>query len=96
MQPLIASNTSRRRFLGLVLTLAGAIAGPALARAQDATPGMKRRQDRRDDRGGRLQKRDDKFVERRDDPIGIRGPQRREDHRELRNDRKVDRRERLY
>lgn len=76
--------------------MGGAIAGPALARAQDGTPGMKHRQDRRDDRGDRLQKRDDKFVERRDDPIGVRGPQRREDHRELRNDRRVDRRERVY
>ncbi len=91
-----SSNTSRRRFLRRILTLAGAIAGPALARAQDSTPGMKRRQDRRDDRGDRLQKRDDKFVERRDDPIGVRGPQRREDRRVVRDDRRVDRRERVY
>ncbi len=88
-------NTSRRRFLNLILALAGALAGPALARAQEATPGMKRRQDRRDDRGDRVQKRDEKFVERRDDPIGVRGPERRKDHRELRNDRRTDRRERV-
>jgi hypothetical protein len=64
--------------------------------SQDATPGMKRRQDRRDDRGERLQQRDEKFVERRGDPIGVRGPQRREDRRGLRTDRRTDRRERLY
>ena len=57
---------------------------------------MKRRQDRRDDRGERVQQRDDKWVQRRDDPIGVRGPQRRKDRRELRNDRRVDRRERVY
>ena len=96
MQPLTSSNTSRRWFLKLILTLFGAVAGPAFARAQDGTPAMKRRQDRRDDRGDRVQKRDDKFVERRDDPIGVRGPERREDHRDLRTDRKTDRRERVY
>ncbi len=56
---------------------------------------MKRRQDRRDDRGERLQQRDDKWVERRDDPIGVRGPERRKDRRDLRNDRRKDRRERV-
>ena len=96
MQPLTSATTSLRRFLKLIPAVAGAIAGAAFARAQDATPGMKRRLDRRDDRGDRLQTRDDKFVERRDDPIGVRGPQRREDHRELRDDRRVDRRERVY
>lgn len=96
MRPVISSTTSRRRFAKLVLTLVGTVAGPTFACAQDGTPGMTRRQDRRDDRGDHLQKRDDKFVERRDDPIGVRGPQRREDHRELRNDRRVDRRERVY
>ncbi len=95
MKPLTSSNTSRRRFLNLILTVAGALAGPLLARGEEGTPGMKRRQDRRDDRGDRVQKRDDKFVERRDDPIGVRGPQRREDRRGLRNDRKADRRERV-
>jgi hypothetical protein len=35
-------------------------------------------------------------VERSDDPIGIRGPQRREDRGELRGDRRNDRRERIY
>lgn len=72
------------------------MAGPALVCAQDGTPGMKHRQDRRDDRGGRLQQRDDQFVERRDDPIGVRGPQRREDRRVVRDDRQGDRRERVY
>jgi hypothetical protein len=57
---------------------------------------MERRQDKQGNRTQRVQKRDDKMVERRDDPIGVRGPQRREDHREVRTDRKTDRRERLY
>ena len=38
----------------------------------------------------------DKVVARRDDPIGVRGPQRREDRRDTRTDRRTDRRERLY
>jgi hypothetical protein len=36
------------------------------------------------------------MAERSDDPIGIRGPERREDRRDLRQDRRGDRRERLY
>ncbi len=89
------STLNRRRFLASWITLAGTLLFPCLDRAQDATPGMMRRQDRRDDRGDRMQQRDDKFVQRRDDPIGIRGPQRREDRRTLRTDRQSDRRERI-
>jgi hypothetical protein len=43
-----------------------------------------------------MQERDDKMEERRDDPIGVRGPERREDRRDLREDRRDDRRERIY
>jgi hypothetical protein len=85
----------RRQFLAHWLTVVGAIAAPGLALAQDTTPGMGRRQDRRDDRTDRLQQRNDKFVARRGDPIGIRGPERRTDHRDLRTDRRTDRRERI-
>jgi len=88
------SHTPRRRFLAQLLAVAGAIAGPILGFSQ--TQGTKRRQDRRDDRGSRVQDRDDKWVERRDDPIGVRGPERREDRRDVRTDRKTDRRERVY
>lgn len=88
-----SSHKPSRRFLVCFLT-AAVIAGPLLGFSQ--TPGMKHRQDRRDDRTDRVQKRDDKRVERRDDPIGVRGPQRREDRRDVRTDRKTDRRERLY
>lgn len=84
----------RRRFLAQLLIVAGVIIGPILGFSQ--TQGTKRRQDRRDDRGGRVQERDDKRVERRDDPIGVRGPERREDRRDVRTDRKTDRRERVY
>jgi hypothetical protein len=94
MRLMIPSHAPRRRFLAQLLTIAGAIIGPLLGFSQ--TAGTKRRQDRRDDRGDRVQQRDKKMVERRDDPIGIRGPERREDHRELRTDRKTDRRERVY
>ena len=91
MQPMTPFNVQRRRFLAQCLTFAAAIIGPTLGFSQDGTRGMKRRQGRRDDRGDRIQKRDDKFVERRDDPIGVRGPQRREDRRDV----KADRRERV-
>ena len=90
----IPQNTTRRRFLLQLLTVAGAIAVPILGFCQ--TPGMKRRQDRRDDATDRMQERDDKMEERRDDPIGVRGPERREDRRDLREDRRDDRRERIY
>jgi hypothetical protein len=96
MQPPTASNTSRRLFLAQFLAAAAVITGPALAPAQEGTPGMQHRQVRRDDRSDRLQQRDDKWQERRDDPIGVRGPHRREDRRDLRDDRRVDRRERVY
>jgi hypothetical protein len=87
---------TRRRLLAHWLALAASIAGSMIALAQDSsTPGMKRRQDRRDDRVDRVQQRDDKAVQRRTDPIGVRGPQRREDHRDLRTDRRTDRRERV-
>ena len=87
-------NTTRRRFLLQFLTVVGAIAVPILGFCQ--TPGMERRQDRRDDRTDRMQQRDDKMEERRDDPVGIRGPERREDRHDLREDRRDDRRERIY
>ncbi len=90
----IPQNTTRRRFLAQVLIVAGAIAVPIFGFCQ--TPGMERRQDRRDDRTDRMQERDDQMVERRDDPIGVRGPERREDRRDLRQDRRGDRRERVY
>ena len=88
-----SSSKLQRRF-ACYLIITAVIASPLLGFSQ--TPGMKHRQDRRDDRTDRVQKRDDKMVERRDDPIGVRGPQRRKDHRDLRTDRKSDRRERLY
>ena len=90
----VPAYASRRRFLAQVLAMTGAMVGPLLGFSQ--TTGMKRRQDKRDDRTDRLQQRDKKMVERRDDPIGVRGPERRKDHRELRTDRKKDRRERVY
>lgn len=90
----IPQKATRRRFLAQVLTVAGAIAVPILGFCQ--TPGMERRQDRRGDRTDRMEQRGDKMVERSDDPIGIRGPQRREDRRDLRGDRRNDRRERIY
>jgi hypothetical protein len=93
-RPMVASCAPRRRFLAQLLTITGVVVGPLLGFSQ--TPGMKRRQDRRDDRTDRLQQRDDKMGERRDDPIGVRGPQRREDRRDLRTDRRTDRRERIY
>ena len=94
MTLMIPAHAPRRRFLAQLLTMMGAIVGPLLGFSQ--TSGMKRRQDKRDDRTDRLQQRDDKMVERRDDPIGVRGPERRKDHRELRTDRKTDRRERVF
>ena len=90
----IPQKTTRRRFLVQVLTVAGAIAAPILGFCQ--SPGMERRQDRREDRTDRMEERGDKMVERSDDPIGIRGPQRREDRRTLREDRRNDRGERIY
>jgi len=89
------SHTTRRGFVLLSIAMIGTLAARLIALGQDATPGMQRRQDRRDDRGSRLQQRDDKAVARRDDPIGIRGPQRRTDRRDLRTDRRTDRRERI-
>lgn len=84
----------RRHFLTLLLIIVGFLAVPSTGFSQ--TAGMKRRQDRRDDRTERTQDREKKMVERRDDPIGVRGPERREDRREIRTDRKKDRRERVY
>ncbi|HWN93867.1 MAG TPA: hypothetical protein VNT99_02435 [Methylomirabilota bacterium] len=89
-----SSHEARCHFLARLLIITGILFVPLLGFSQ--TPGMDRRYDRQDDRTKRVQKRDDKMVERRDDPIGVRGPQRRADHREVRTDRKVDRRERLY
>jgi len=80
----IPQKTTRRRFLAQLLTVAGAIAAPILGFCQ--APGMERRQDRRGDRTDRVEQRGDKMVERSDDPIGVRGPERREDRRDLRED----------
>ncbi len=91
---MILPRARRRRFLAQILTMTGAIIAPLLGFSQ--TTGIKRRQDRRDDRTGRVQQRDDKLVKRRDDPIGIRGPQRRKDRRDVRTYRRTDRRERVY
>ena len=90
----IPHDTARRRFLAQLLTVAGSIAVPIFGFCQ--TPGMERRQDRRDDRTDRMQQRGDQMVERSDDPIGIRGPERRENRRDLRQDRREVRRERIY
>jgi hypothetical protein len=87
-------RASYRQLLVSLLAIASAIVVPSAALPQ--TPGMERRADRQGDRTKRVQKRDDNMVERRDDPIGVRGPQRREDRRDVRTDRKTDRRERLY
>jgi hypothetical protein len=94
MKRLNLPHASRRRLLAVFLAMTVTIMAPLLVLSQ--TPGMERRQDKRDDRNERVQQRDDKAVERRDDPIGVRGPERREDRRELRTDRKTDRRERIY
>jgi len=97
-----SSATTRRELLARILAGVGVLVSPLLGFAQ--TSGTQRRQDRRSDRservqersterGDRVQQRDDKMVQRRDDPVGVRGPQRREDHRELRTDRQTDRRD---
>jgi hypothetical protein len=93
-KPFSRMRGSRHRWLLYLLIFTGVVVFPLLGFSQ--TAGMDRRFDRQDDRTRRVQKRDDKMVERRDDPIGVRGPQRRADQREVRTDRKVDRRERLY
>ena len=87
-------NTTRRRFLVQLLTVAGVIAVPIFGFCQ--TRGMQRRQDRREDGADRMEKRADNVEERADDPIGVRGPERREDRRDVREDRRDDRRERVY
>ena len=94
MRLMISTHKPLRPLLARLLIITGAIVVPLLGFTKP--PGMERRQDKQGDRTQRVQKRDDKMVERRDDPIGVRGPQRREDHREVRTDRKTDRRERLY
>jgi len=90
----IPQNTTRRRFLAQILTVAGVIAVPIFGFCQ--TRGMQRRQDRREDGADRVEQRGDKMQERADDPIGVRGPERREDRRDLREDRHDDRRERVF
>jgi flagellar biosynthesis/type III secretory pathway M-ring protein FliF/YscJ len=90
----LTQNTTRRRFLVQLLTVAGVIAVPIFGFCQ--TRGMERRQDRREDGADRTEQRGDKMEERADDPIGVRGPERREDRRDLREDRHDDRRERIY
>jgi hypothetical protein len=91
----LSVNVSRRGFLRHWIGLGLVVLGPALVSAEEGTRGMKRRHDRRDDRGERVQKRDDNFKERRDDPIGVRGPERRNDRRDVKDDRRKDRRERV-
>jgi hypothetical protein len=90
----ITQKTTRRRFLAQALIVAGVIAVPSFGFCQ--TRRMERRQDRREDGADRMEQRGDKMEERADDPIGVRGPERREDRRDLREDRHDDRRERIY
>ena len=85
---------TRRRFWAQLLTVAGFLAAPALALSQ--TPGVMRRQDRRQDAGERVEQRGQNMAERQDDPLGVRGVERREDRREVRGDRGSDRRERVF
>lgn len=87
-------NTTRRRFLAQVLIVAGAITVPSFGFGQ--TRRMERREDRREDGADRMQQRADQMAERSDDPVGIRGAERREDRGDLRQDRRGDRRERVY
>jgi hypothetical protein len=93
-QGAISRNSTPQWFLSLLLALIFTVAVPISGFCQ--TRGMEQRQDRRADRGERMQQRGDMMVERSDDPIGIRGPQRREDRGTLRQDRREDRRERIY
>ncbi len=85
---------TRRRFWVQLLTVAGFLAGPAMALSQ--TRGMMRREDRRQDAGARMEQRGENMAERQDDPLGVRGVERREDRRGVRGDRRSDRRERVY
>ena len=91
----MASKTmARRRFCAQLFTVAGFLAWPALALSQ--TRGMNRREDRRQDAGERVEQRGQDLAERQDDPLGMRGVERRQDKREIRDDRRYDRRERVY
>ncbi len=85
---------TRRQFLLRMLTLAGLTAIPSAALAQ--TRGMSRRMDRRVDRGERVNQRGEDMVERSDDPLGVRGVNRRQDRREIRQDRQYDRYDRVF
>ena len=87
-------RTTRRRFWIQLLMVAGFLAAPALALSQ--TRGMMRRQDRSEDAWERMGQRGENMAERQDDPLGVRGGERRQDRRELRGDRRSDRRERVY
>ena len=89
-----SKRMTRRCFWAQLLTVVGFLAGPALALSQ--TSGMKRRQDRRQDAGERVQQRGENMAERQDDPLGVRGVERRQDRREIRGDRRSDRRERVF
>lgn len=89
-----SKRMTRRCFLAQLLTVAGFLAGPALALSQ--TRGMMRREDRRQDAGERMEQRGENVAQRQDDPLGMRGVERREDRREIRGDRRSDRRERVY
>ncbi|MHC1741568.1 MAG: hypothetical protein AB9873_00890 [Syntrophobacteraceae bacterium] len=85
---------TRRGFLIQVLSLAGLLGFSSAALAQ--TPGMSRRMDRRTDRGERMNQRGENMAERSDDPLGVRGVNRREDRREVRHDRQADRYDRVF
>lgn len=87
-------EVSRRGFLIGLLSLAGIIGLSSTAWAQ--TPGMSRRMDRRVDRGDRVNQRAENMVERSDDPLGVRGVERRQDRREIRHDRQGDRYDRVF
>jgi hypothetical protein len=85
---------TRRGFLLQILTLVGMVALPPAALAQ--TRGMERRMDRRVDGVDRMDQRAENMVERSDDPLGVRGVNRREDRRDIRQDRHGDRYDRIY
>lgn len=89
-----SQDMARRTFVIGILSLAGLVGLSTAALGQ--TPGMSRRMDRRVDRGDRVNQRAENMVERSDDPLGVRGVERREDRREIRHDRRTDRYDRVY
>jgi hypothetical protein len=90
----ISRRTTRRRFWVQFFAALGLLTGPAVAVSQ--TPGMMRRGDRRQDAEERVEKRGENMAESQDDPLGVRGGERRQDRKEIRGNRRSDRRERVY